>query len=75
MANISEQSARREGCLPFQGDLFREGSHLGVAKRFGQNGPSLRQEALKYRHIPTPSFLTLSHFASNLDGTVYEFTA
>jgi hypothetical protein len=48
---------------------------LGVPKGFDQNGTSLRQEALKYRHIPAPSFLALSHFASNLDGAVYEFTA
>jgi hypothetical protein len=48
---------------------------LGVPSGFGQNGPSLRQEASKYGHIPSTSFLTLNHFAPNLDGAIYEFTA
>jgi hypothetical protein len=39
-----------------------------------QNGPSLRQETWKYGRIPAASFLALNHFASNLDGAIYEFT-
>jgi hypothetical protein len=69
----AEGAAGRAGC-PSKAALVRDGSHLGVPSGFDQNGPSLRQEDLKYRHIPSPSFLTLNHFASNLDGAVYEFT-
>tara|TARA_Y100000815_G_C13330258_1_gene495697 strand:- start:492 stop:647 length:156 start_codon:yes stop_codon:yes gene_type:complete len=41
---------------------------------FDQNGPALRRQALKYRHIPAACVLALTHFASNLDGAVYGFT-
>jgi hypothetical protein len=41
---------------------------------FDQNGHLRRQESLRYRHIPALSFLASGHFASNLDGAVYEFT-
>ncbi|MEJ2410145.1 MAG: hypothetical protein P8Y48_12630, partial [Novosphingobium sp.] len=66
--------AGQAGCLSRSG-LVRDGSHLGVPPfskigGFDQNGPVLRQEALKYGHIPAPSFLALSHFASNLDGAI-----
>src|SRR3546814_13422252 len=40
----------------------------GVPKGFDQNGPLLRREALKYRHMSSPSLLALGHFASNLDA-------
>ncbi|WP_395390906.1 hypothetical protein WBP07_10100 [Novosphingobium sp. BL-8A] len=70
----AEGTAGRAGC-PSKVPLVRDGSHLGVPSGFDQNGPSLCQEALKYGHIPAPSFLALSHFASNLDGAVYEFKA
>jgi hypothetical protein len=70
----AKSPAGKAGCLS-KGDLVRDGSHLDVPKGFDQNGPSRRQEALKYRHIAAPSFLALSHFASNLDGAIHEFTA
>jgi hypothetical protein len=76
----AKSPAGKAGCLS-KGGLVRDGSHLGVPPffrrggGFDQNGTSLRQEALKYRHIPASSLLALSHFASNLDGAVYEFTA
>ncbi|WP_142638511.1 hypothetical protein [Sphingomonas sp. IC081] len=70
----SEVSAGRAGC-PSKVASVRNGSHLGVPSGFDQNGPSLRQEALKYGHIPSPSFLALNHFASNLDDAIDEFTA
>jgi hypothetical protein len=66
-------AAGRAGC-PSKAASGRDGSHLDVPSGFDQNGPSLRQEVLKYRHIPAPSFLALNHFASNLDDAVYEFT-
>ncbi|MPS67653.1 MAG: hypothetical protein E2586_04055 [Novosphingobium sp.] len=69
----AEADAGRAGC-PSKAASVRDGSHLGVPSGFDQNGPSLRREVLKYRHIPSPSLLALSHFASNLDGAVYEFT-
>ena len=53
----------------------RDGSHSTAPKGFDQNGPLPRQAPLKYRHIPALAFLALGHFASNLDGAVYEFTA
>ena len=37
-------------------------------KDLKQNGPTLRRKAWKYRHIPAPFLLALSHFASNLNG-------
>jgi hypothetical protein len=46
---------------------------LDVPKGFDQNGPLLRREVWKYRHIPAPSLLALSHFASNLDGAAIEY--
>ncbi|WOF45567.1 hypothetical protein KNJ79_13925 [Sphingopyxis indica] len=69
-----ERRAGKAGCLSKR-LAPRDGSHLGVPKGFDQNGPLLRQEALKYRHITAPSLLALGHFASNLDGDGYEFTA
>jgi hypothetical protein len=50
-----------------------DGSHSGVPQGFDQNGPLLRQETWKYRHIPAASFLALSHFASNLEGAGIEY--
>jgi hypothetical protein len=43
---------------------------IPTSEGFAQNGPLLRQEALKDGHIPAASFLALSHFDSNLDGAV-----
>src|SRR3546814_3559893 len=51
----------------------RDGSHLGVPKGFDQNGPLLRREVWKYRHMSAPSLLALSHFASNLDAVGIEY--
>ncbi|WP_327195336.1 hypothetical protein, partial [Sphingomonas sp. LH128] len=64
----------RAGC-PSKAASVRDGSHSGVPKGFDQKGPAPRRQALKYRHIPSPCLLALSHFASNLDGAVYEFTS
>ena len=61
--------AGKAGCLT-KGGFGRYGSHLNVPQGFAQNGPLLRQEASKYRHIPSPSFLALSHSDSNLEGAV-----
>ncbi|WP_305702621.1 hypothetical protein [Novosphingobium sp.] len=58
-----------------KGGFVRAGSHSSVPQGFAQNGPFPRQEIMKYRHIPALSFLALSHFGSNLDVAVYEFTA
>jgi hypothetical protein len=66
--------AGKAGCLS-KGALVRDGSHLVAPKGFSQNGPLLRRKGLRYRHIPAPSLLALSHSALNLDGAVYEFTA
>src|SRR3546814_15412833 len=68
----AERRARKAGCLS-KGLSVRDGSHLNVPKGFDQNGPLLRREVSKYRHISSPSLLALGHFASNLDdaGTVY----
>jgi hypothetical protein len=46
-----------------------------ASEGFDQNGHLLRQESLKYRHIPALSFLASARSASNLGGAVYEFTA
>jgi hypothetical protein len=67
-------AAGKAGCLS-KGSFGRDGSHLVVPQGFDQNGPLPRQEVWKYRHIPAPSFLALSHFASNLAPAIYEFTA
>src|SRR3546814_16604732 len=66
------RSAGKAVCLS-KGLSVRDGSHLDVPKGFDQNGPLLRREVSKYRHISSPSLLALGHFASNLDdaGTVY----
>src|SRR3546814_11219413 len=68
----AERRAGKAGCLS-KGLSVRDGSHLDVPKGFDQNGPLLRREVSKYRHISSPSLLALGHFASNLDdaGTVY----
>ena len=66
--------AGKAGCLS-KGGFGRDGSHLDVPQGFGQNGPLLRRKDWKYRHIPAPFLLALSHFDSNLDGVIYEFTA
>jgi hypothetical protein len=47
---------------------------FGLLSDLPQNGPSLRQETLEYGSIPAASFLALNHFASDLDGAIYEFT-
>lgn len=70
----AEVPAAGAGC-PCKGASVREGSHFSVPAGFDQNGPLLRQNVLKDRHIPAPFFLALSHFASNLNRAIYEFTA
>ena len=49
------------------------GSHLDAPEGFDQNGPLLRWKGLRYRHIPAPSRLALSRFASNLERALIEF--
>jgi hypothetical protein len=61
--------AGKAGCLSKRMSI-RDGSHYSVPSGFDKNGSLLRQESLKYRHIPASSFLELSHFASNLEGAV-----
>src|SRR3546814_20873893 len=46
----AERRAGKAGCLS-KGLSVRDGSHLDVPKGFDQNGPSLRREVSKYRHI------------------------
>jgi hypothetical protein len=48
---------------------------IPASEGFDQNGHLRRQESLRYRHIPALSFLAPGHFAANLDGVIYEFTA
>ena len=74
MANSSSRSGRRAGWWPVQGRFGSRWKPFGRPSDLTQNGPSLRQETLKYGRIPAASFLTLNHFASNLDGAIYEFT-
>src|SRR3546814_6791257 len=68
----AERRAGKAGCL--SKDLsVRDGSNLGVPKGFDQNGPLLRREVWKYRHMSAPSLLALSHFASHLDAVGIEY--
>src|SRR3546814_2902747 len=70
----AERRAARAGC-PCKRLSGRDGSHLGVPKEFDQNGPLLRRDVLKYRHMSSPSLLALGHFASNLDDAAIEYGA
>src|SRR3546814_10588523 len=54
----AERRAGKAGCLS-KGLSVRDGSHLDVPKGFDQNGPLLRREVSKYRHISSPSLLAL----------------
>ena len=65
----ADRRAGKAGCLSKRLS-GRDGSHSSVPQGFGKNGPELRLEGLKYRHIPAPSFLALSHFYSNLDRPI-----
>ena len=65
----TEIPAGKAGCLSKR-IFVRDGSHSAFPAGFGQNGLSQRQEVLKYRHIPAPSFLATGHFDSNLEGAV-----
>src|SRR3546814_2937449 len=65
----AERRAARAGC-PCKRLSDRDGSHLGVPpiEREGgvdQNGPLLRREVSKYRHIPAPSLLESSEEKSS----------
>src|SRR3546814_5197714 len=70
----AERRAASAGC-PCKRLSGRDGSHLGVPKEFDQNGPLLRRDVLKYRHMSSPSLLALGHFASNLDDAAIEYGA
>src|SRR3546814_17781983 len=68
----AERRAGKAGCLSKRLSA-RDGSHLDVPKGFDQNGPLLRREVLKYRHMSSPSLLELGPFASKLDGLMIWF--
>src|SRR3546814_18575926 len=70
----AERRAARAGC-PCKRLSGRDGSHLGVPKEFDQNGPLLRRDVLKYRHMSLLSLLALVHFASNFVDSAFEYGA